>query len=176
MIKIKNENVAYNKLLAIDSDADKHTCDYLGITDRGELLFIREKESNGCYIEYDFFQIDKDEYLKLLGIAAKNIYLERSISKRNTIFEVTYNGMRFAVGSSVKYLIHHKECSVFTDNTDVAEKYDFDRIDKFEYEKTLRINECDTVRIIHKDAESGLIFVQYDFSPAEFEEWLDTLI
>lgn len=178
MVRIENGNVSYNQLLVIDSDADKHTCDCLGIRTDGELLFIKEKESNvgsAYYIERDFFLIDKEEYLSCLGIAAKNIRLKRSISKGTTDLEVSYKGLYFNAGSSIEYIICYKECSIFTSDAGFAEEHDFNRYDKFEYEKTIRINECESVRITHKDAESGAVFMRQEFKPSRFEEWLDAL-
>lgn len=83
--------------------------------------------------------------------------------------------MYFSVGSSVKYIIHNKECSIFTMDLDIAERLNFNRINKFEYEKTIRINECDILRITHKDVVSEDVYVQQEFNPSEFEKWLDML-
>lgn len=178
MVRIENRDVSYNELLVIDSDADKHTCDCLGISDNNELLFIKEKEAhigNAYYMERKFFLIDKDEYLKYLGVAANNIRLQKSISKGAIDIELCYNGRYFSIGSSIKYIINHKESSIFTDDSDIAEEYNFNRIDKFEYEKTVSIKECDSIRITHKDAENDVVFVQQEFNPSRFDEWLDTL-
>ncbi len=131
--------------------------------------------SSAYWMQEVFYSIDKDEYLKYLGVAAKNISLQKSISKGATSIEVSYKGKCFSAGSSLKYIISHKEFSVFTDDTNTAEELEFDRIDKFEYEKTLQVSECDSVRIIHRDAESDTVFFRYEFSPSEFEQWLDTL-
>lgn len=178
MLRIENEDVSYNQLLVIDSDADKHTCDCLAISEDGELLFIREEETrsgNAYSIDRKIFLIDIDEYLKCLGIAAKNIRLQRSISKGTTALEVSYKGRYFSAGSSLTYIINHKECSIFTGDANIAKELDLNRIDKFEYEKTIRIKECDTVRITHKDTENEVIFLQQEFNPSKIEEWLDML-
>ena len=178
MIKIENDYITYNELLVIDSDAVNHTCDVIGIGDDGKLLFVKEREAhsgNAYYLQREFFQIDKDEYLNCLGTAANNLRLQKSISKGATDIEVLYKGRYFSAGSSVRYLIHHKECSVFTGDSALAEELGFERIDKFEYEKTLRINECDAVRITHKDAESEAVLVRREFGTTEFEYWLEML-
>lgn len=178
MYKIENEEILYNELLVIDSDADKHTCDVIGIGNDGKLLFIKEHEehSGNCYyLQREFFQIDKEEYLKCLGIAVPNVRLQRSISKGTTDFDVSYKGRFFRAGSAIRYIVHHKECSIFTSDVSLARELDFIRIDKFEYEKTISIKECDAVRITHLDAESEEVFIQQEFSTSVFLEWLDTL-
>ena len=178
MVRIEKEDISYKELMVIDADGDKHTCDCLGISDDGELLFIKENEAhvgNAYYLEREFFVIDTEEYLKCLGIAAKNLRLQKSISKGVTELAVSYQGMYFGAGSSVQYIIHNKECSIFTMDLSIAERLDFNRIDKFEYEKAIRINECDVIRITHKDVESEDVYVQKEFNPSEFEKWLDML-
>lgn len=178
MVRIEKEDVSYKELLVIDADGDKHTCDCLGISDDGELLFIKENEAhvgNAYYLEREIFVINTEEYLKCLGIAAKNLRLQRSISKETTALEVSYKDRYFSVGSSIKYIIHNKEFSIFTGESSIAEELDFSRVDKFEYEKTICINECDAVRITHKDAEREVIFLQKEFNPSVIEEWLDML-
>lgn len=179
MVKIEDTDVSYRELLVIDADSNRHTCDCLGIRDDGVLLLIREKEvrsGNAYCLDRVFFRIDKEEYLQCLGIAAKNLRLQRAISKRAAVLEVSYRGRYFSPGTSVKYMAHHKECSVFTGDAALAEEFQFGRIDKFEYEKTIRIRDCDAVRITHKDAESEAVFLQMVFSPFCFEEWLDEIL
>ena len=93
MVRIEKEDVSYKELMVIDADGDKHTCDCLGISDGGELLFIKENEAhvgNDYYLEREFFVIDTEEYLKCLGTAAKNLRLQKSISKGATELEVSY--------------------------------------------------------------------------------------
>lgn len=178
MVGIEKEDILYKELMVIDSDGDKHSCDCLGISDDGKLLFIKENEAhvgNTYYLDREFFAIDTEEYLKCLGIAAKNLRLQKSISKGATELEISYRGMYFGAGSSLQYIIHNKECSIFTMDLDIAEGLNFNRIDKFEYEKTIRINESDAVRITHKDVESEIVYVQKEFNPFEFEKWLDLL-
>ena len=69
------------------------------------------------------------------AISGVTIALQKFISKGATELEVSYQGMYFSVGSSVQYIIHNKECSIFTMDLDIAERLNFNRIDKFEYEK-----------------------------------------
>lgn len=143
MKKIKDDDILYNELMVIDSDANEHTCDVIGISKDGKLLFIKEREFRSCNaycLRKEFYLIDKDEYLKHIGIAAKTNYLQRCISNGTIDFEACYNGSYFRIGSSICDIKNHKE--------------------------------CDAVRITHKDKESGAIYLQQEFSPSEIEELL----
>jgi len=178
MIKIDDEEIEYNELLVIDSDGDKHSCDVIGVKNDGRIMFIKEQEvrsGNAYCLDRVFYEIDKDEYLNYLGIAAKNTRLQRAISKGTITLDVSYMGNCFGVSSDIQCIIQNKEFSIFTADASIAEKYNFNRCDKFEYEKTIRINECDLVVIAHKDAKSGVVYIQQEFSPATFERWLDML-
>lgn len=178
MVRLDNNDISYIELMIVDSDSDKQTRDCLGISDDNKLLLVKKIDTNSKntnYSNHELFLIDDDEYLFCLGIAAKNLYLQKAISKRKIDIEVSYKGRYFRASSSVKYIIHSKECSIFTEDMSFAEKHDFSRVDQFEYEKTVRISECDAVRIIHKDAESEDVLYQQEFSAFAFEGWLDTL-
>lgn len=178
MIKNENEYISYKELLIVDSNAEKRTCDVIGISNNGDFILIKEEEvnvGNSYFLEKHFFILDKDEYNKYLGIAVKNARLQQSISKGTTILEVCYKGKYFKAGSSIKYIVTHRECSIFTDDREYAEENDFNRIDKFEYEKTIHIEAMDSIRITQKDANSGESLVQQEMKPAEFTKWIDTL-
>lgn len=180
MQKIENTEVSYKEIMVTDSDPDKHSCDVLGIRDDGRLLLIREQEAHAgsaCSAEREFFLIDDDEYFNFLGAAAKNLRLQRSLS-RTTIIEVRYKGRYFTIGSPISYIMQHRALSVFMsvfDDSAFAEENGFRRSDKFEYERSVRIKDCESVRITHKDAADDSVLMQLEISSARFEEWLDAL-
>lgn len=181
MRKIENTEIPYKEIMVIDSDSDKHSCDVLGIRDDGTLLFITEQEAhvgNAYFMEKEFFQIDTDEYLNYLGVAAKNVRLQRSISQRVTTIEVCYKGRYFILGSPILYIIQHHDLSIFLstfDDSAFAEEHGFRRVDKFEYEKTVHIQDCESIRITHTDVASDTMLMQHELSAQRFEAWLNTL-
>jgi len=161
MQKIECEELEYNELLVVDADSNKHTCDVLGVTGSGEMMFIKEREArsgNAYCLRREFFRIDDAEYLKLLGTAAQNMRMQKAVSKGLITIEACYKGSWFAAGSDINYLIAHKEFSPVTDDAGLV-----------------AVNECDAVRITHMDKSGENVYMQKVFSSSVFFEWLDML-
>lgn len=97
-----------------------------------------------------------------------NIDVPKSVLRAE--IKVLYSGILFSVGSDIRWIISNHRFSIFTEDAELAEKLEFRRIDKFEYEKTISVDDVQTayITLYTENAE------QLSMTPAEFKEWLDS--
>lgn len=84
--------------------------------------------------------------------------------------EILYKDILFKVGSDIRWSIISHCFSIFTDDSKLAEQLDFCRIDKFEYEKTVSIDDIQSAYVTPYTEKAE----QITMTPMQFKEWLNS--
>lgn len=105
-----------------------------------------------------------------MSLKPTDIHVPKDVLKAN--IQLLYQDVLFHSGSDIRWVISYGNTSLFTDDSALAERLDFRRIDKFEYEKTISVDEIQAayVTLDSEDAE------QTAMTPQQFKAWLHSFI
>lgn len=102
----------------------------------------------------------------------KEIKLPKNILKATIVF--LYHDVWLEKGSDIRWLISTRRASVFTQDSELAEKLGFRRYDKFEYTKDISLDEIQSARVtVYDDAGEEVVWDK-EMPREAFSAWLDS--
>ena len=114
------------------------------------------------------YLLNDDEYITLIIDAIRNGTLKNLIEIKSVLVEVCYKNRYFKVNDEINYMVSNGVCAIFTSDEDFVRNYGFFRVGDTEYEKTLYLKECSSIRITHFNNDEVLYIKEID--PLRFIE------